>query len=178
MHDLGMSDEVALRPVREDDLPMLEGLTQDPEKTSEFEWFGWSDLRRWRRGWDENALISPDGGTLIVTCGDRPLGLVNWRYQPLRVPSSYCWEIGIILLPEARGRGYGTQAQRLVARYLFAHTTVHRIWAGTEVDNIAEQKALEKAGFTREGITRAIGWRDGAWRDGVIYSLLRTDPAV
>jgi hypothetical protein len=25
-----MSDEVALRPVREDDLPMLEELTQDP----------------------------------------------------------------------------------------------------------------------------------------------------
>jgi RimJ/RimL family protein N-acetyltransferase len=55
---------------------------------------------------------------------------------------------------------------------------VHRIWAGTEVGNIAEQKSLEKAGFTREGITRATGWRDGAWRDGVIYSLLRTDPAV
>jgi hypothetical protein len=53
--------------------------------------------------------------------------------------------------------------------------TVHRIWAGTEVDNIAEQRALEKAGFTREGITRATGWRDGAWRDGVIYSPLRTD---
>jgi RimJ/RimL family protein N-acetyltransferase len=83
-----------------------------------------------------------------------------------------------MLLPEARGRGHGTQAQRLLARYLFAHTTVHRIWAGTEVDNIAEQKALERAGFTREGITRATGWRDGAWRDGVIYSLLRTDPAV
>ena len=83
-----------------------------------------------------------------------------------------------MLLPEARGRGYGTQAQRLLVRYLFAHTTVHRIWAGTEVDNLAEQRALEKAGFTREGITRATGWRDGSWRDGVIYSVLRTDPAV
>ena len=57
-------------------------------------------------------------------------------------------------------------------------TTVHRIWAGTEVDNLAEQRALEKAGFTREGITRAAGWRDGAWRTGVIYSVLRTDPAM
>jgi L-amino acid N-acyltransferase YncA len=76
------------------------------------------------------------------------------------------------------GRGYGTQAQRLLARYLFAHTTAHRIWAGTQVGNLAEQRALEKAGFTREGVTRATGWRDGAWRDGVIYSLLRTDPAV
>ena len=172
-----MSDEVALRPVREDDLPMLEELTQEPEKTGEFQWFGWGELHRWRRAWDEHGLISPDGGTLIVTRGDQRLGLVNWRRQPL-TKAAYCWEIGIMLLPEARGRGYGTQAQRLLARYLFAHTTVHRIWAGTEVGNIAEQRALEKAGFTREGITRATGWRDGAWRDGVIYSLLRTDPAA
>ena len=68
-------------------------------------------------------------------------------------------------------------AQRLLVRYLFAHTTAHRIEASTEADNLAEQRALEKAGFTREGICRAAGWRDGAWRDGVIYSILRTDPA-
>jgi RimJ/RimL family protein N-acetyltransferase len=172
-----MSDEVALRPVREDDLPMLEELTQQPEKAGEFEWFGWFDLRHWRRGWNENGLISQDGGTLIVTYGGQRLGLVNWRRQPITGPTSYSWEIGIMLLPEARGLGHGTQAQRLLARYLFAHTTVHRIWAGTEVANIAEQRALEKAGFTREGILRAIGWRDGAWRDGVIYGLLRTDPS-
>lgn len=173
-----MTDEVALRPVREDDISMLEELTQNPERTGEFQWFGWGDLRHWRRGWEENALISPEGGTLIVTSGDQRLGLVDWRRHRMSVPSSYSWEIGIMLLPEARGRGYGTQAQLLLARYLFAHTTVHRIWAGTEVDNIAEQRALEKAGFTREGITRATGWRDGAWRDGLIYSMLRTDPAV
>ena len=127
-----VSDEVALRPVREDDLALLEDLTQNPEKTGEFEWFGWTDLWHWRRGWDENRLIGPDGGTLIVICGDQRLGLVNWRRQPITGPGSYCWEIGIVLLPEDRGRGYGTQAQRLLARYLFAHTTVHRIWAGTE----------------------------------------------
>jgi RimJ/RimL family protein N-acetyltransferase len=156
---------------------MLEELTQDPERTGEFEWFGWNELRHWRRGWDENGLIGKDGGTLVVASGGQRLGFVNWRRQHVTA-AGFCWEIGIILLPEARGKGIGTQAQRLLARYLFAHTTVHRIWAGTEVDNIAEQRALEKAGFTREGIARATGWRDGAWRDGVIYSLLRTDPPV
>ncbi|MCO6009325.1 GNAT family N-acetyltransferase [Actinoallomurus purpureus] len=90
--------------------------------------------------------------------------------------AAYCWSMGIGLLPEARGRGYGTEAHQLLARYLFAHTTVHRIEADTEVENIAEQRALEKAGFTREGVMRGCGWRDGAWRDGVTYSLLRTDP--
>ncbi len=83
--------------------------------------------------------------------------------------------MGIAILPGARGRGYGTQAHRLLARYLFAHTPVHRIEAATEAGNLAEQRALEKAGFTREGVIRGTGWRDGAWRDGVLYSLLRTD---
>jgi RimJ/RimL family protein N-acetyltransferase len=172
-----MDDEIILRLVREDDLPMLEELTQNPGKSGDFQWFGWSDLHRWRRGWDENGLISDEGGTLVVARADQRLGLVNWRKQQFR-KAVYCWQIGIVLLPESRGRGWGTQAQRLLARYLFAHTTAHRIWAATEVDNIAEQKSLEKAGFTREGIARATGWRDGAWRDGVIYSLLRTDPST
>ncbi len=174
---MGMDGQVALRPASEDDLAMLEELTQDPEQTGEFGWFGWFDRRRWRRGWDENGLLGPDGGTLIVVSGGERLGLVNWR-KDQTTPVGHSWEIGIALLPRARGRGYGTQAHRLLARYLFAHTTAHRIWAGTEVDNIAEQKALEKAGFTREGVMRGGGWRDGAWRDGVIYSLLRTDPPV
>jgi RimJ/RimL family protein N-acetyltransferase len=172
-----MDEEIALRLVREDDLPLLDELLQDPRMTGEYGWFGWFDVRRWRRGWDENQLIGPDGGTLIVTRGEQPLGLVNWRRQQT-TPAAYAWEIGIRLRPDACGHGYGTQAQRLLARYLFAHTTVHRIWAATEADNMAERKSLEKVGFTREGVLRGIGWRDGAWRDGVLYSLLRTDPPV
>ena len=166
-----------LQLVREDDLTVLEALTQDQETTGEFQWFGWTSLRRWRRGWAEDGLISPDGGTLMVARDDKRLGLVNWRRRQI-TPAAYCWEIGVIMLPHARGRGDGTEAHRLLARYLFAHTTAHRIEAGTEVDNVAEQRALEKAGFTREGVMRGTGWRNGSWRDGVLYSLLRTDPAV
>ena len=65
-----------------------------------------------------------------------------------------------------------------MVRYLFAHTTVHRIAAATEAGNIAEQKVLEKTGFTREDVMRGIRWRDGAWRDEVLYSILRTDPLI
>ena len=170
-----MSNQLELRPAGEDDLPLLRKLTQDPAVTGEFGWFGWFDPRRWHRGWDENGLIGPDGGTLLVVRGAEPLGMVNWRRHQA-TPAAHCWEMGIALLPEARGHGHGTQAHRLLVRYLFAHTAVHRVEAATDVDNIAEQRALEKAGFTKEGVTRGIGWRDGAWRDGVTYSLLRTDP--
>jgi RimJ/RimL family protein N-acetyltransferase len=172
-----MGDHLALRPPREEDLTIIEKLTQDPETTGEFAWFGWHDPLRWRRRWAENQLLGDVGGVLMVVRGDRPLGFVNWRRHQAAVAAFY-WEIGIAMLPGACGHGDGTQAHRLLARYLFAHSTAHRIEASTETANLAERRALEKAGFTAEGVARAIGWRDGQWRDGVTYSLLRTDPAA
>ena len=171
-----MDDDVALRLVAEADLPLLERLTQDPESAGEFAWLGWYKLTRFRQWWAENRLIGDDIGVLMVDRDGDRLGFVTW-YKVSGTPGYYYWNIGIALLPEARGKGFGTQAQRLLARYLFAHTTVQRIEAATEVGNVAEQRALEKAGFTREGVHRSTSWRDGAYRDGVWYSMLRGDQA-
>ena len=168
-----MDEVVALRPVAEEDLPFLERLTQDPDAAGEYAWAGWRNLLRFRQGWAEDRLVGEDGGVLLIARGGERLGFVSW-FQ-VDFPPSYYWSMGIALLPEARGKGYGTQAQRKLAQYLFKHTTVQRIEASTEVGNVAEQRALEKAGFTREGVLRSVGWRDRAYRDGVWYSMLRTD---
>ena len=77
----------------------------------------------------------------------------------------------------------GSQAQWLLARYLFAHTQVNRIEATTEITNVGEQRALEKAGFIREGVLRGATFRVGRWHDQIIYSVLRdevelSDPAT
>jgi RimJ/RimL family protein N-acetyltransferase len=58
---------------------------------------------------------------------------------------------------------------------LFSTTPCNRVWAGTDVDNIAEQRALERVGLQREGRVRGAGFRDGAWRDGFIYGIVRRD---
>jgi RimJ/RimL family protein N-acetyltransferase len=173
-----MSDDasVILRPAREDDLPLLERFCADPEAAGPFAWFGWSDPGRFRRRWAENGLLGPDGGQLIVEAGsDGAAGFVSWRKMTAG-PTAYYWNMGIQLAPEARGRGIGTRAQLLLVRYLFANTPAQRIQADTDSENIAEQRALEKAGFSRDGILRGIVFRDGRWRDGVLYSVLRDDP--
>jgi RimJ/RimL family protein N-acetyltransferase len=168
--------DVALVPAVEDDLTIIERLTQDPEATGEFAWFGWHDPLRWRRGWTEDRLLGDNGAVLMVVRDSKRAGFVSWRRQQAG-RAAYRWEIGIALAPEARGRGIGTRAQLELVRYLFAHTTAHRIQATTETGNVAEQRALERAGFTREGVLRGVGWRDGEWRDGLMYSILRTDPS-
>ncbi|NJP96220.1 GNAT family N-acetyltransferase [Nonomuraea sp. FMUSA5-5] len=165
---------VRLRPVEEDDLPFLHRLTSDPDGAGEFQWYGFQDPRRLRRRWEESGMLSDDGGLLIIADGDEAIGFVSWSRQ-VATRISHSWSMGLIVAPEHRGKGHGTHAQKLLARYLFDHSTVNRIEASTEITNVAEQRALEKAGFTREGVLRGAGFRAGQWHDGVLYSMVRAD---
>ncbi|MFF4417387.1 GNAT family N-acetyltransferase [Streptosporangium sp. NPDC001559] len=167
-------DQVTLRPIVAEDLETLERFSVEPEAAGLFGWLGWSDPGRWRQLWEENRFLDAEGGRLLVVHDAERLGFVTWR-RILTARTSYCWNLGIALLPEARGRGFGTRAQRLLVEYLFAHTQVVRVEAVTEDANLAEQRALEKAGFTREGVLRGYSFRNGHWRDGVIYSVLRDE---
>lgn len=169
-----MDSQVTLRPVSEDDLPWLASLRDGPAATGQHEWHGWSDPQRERKQWAESGLLGENGGTLIVLHGTDRVGTVSWR-KVRTGPAAYNWAIGIGLPPEFRGRGYGSAAQRLLVRYLFAHTQFNRVEATTEITNVAEQRALEKAGFTREGILRGTTFRQGQWRDMVMYSVLRDE---
>ena len=90
-------------------------------------------------------------------------------------PRSGAWMLGIELAPGARGQGYGTEAQRLLADWLFATTPANRIEASTDVENTAEARSLEKAGFIREGIARGAQFRAGAYHDLVLFARLRGD---
>jgi RimJ/RimL family protein N-acetyltransferase len=119
-----------------------------------------------------------NGMLIIERIADRaPIGTVGWRrvtvYGPS--PTSDAWQIGIELIPSARGQGLGAEAQRLVADYLFAATDISRVEASTDVANAAEQRALEKAGYAREGVMRRAQFRGGAYHDLAYYSRLRDD---
>ena len=169
-----MDGQVTFRPVLEDDLSWLASLTNDPAAIGPYEWHGWGDPQGLRKSWAESGLLSDDGGVLIVLHGTDRVGVVDWhKVSTGRAASN--WAIGIGLATEFRGRGYGSEAQQLLVRYLFAHTPVNRVEATTEITNVAEQRALEKAGFTREGTLRGASFRQGRYRDYVIYSVLRAE---
>lgn len=103
-------------------------------------------------------------------------GSVSW-HAVQHGPSSTAraLNIGISLLPERCGRGLGTAAQAGLATCLFAYTLAERLGASTDLDNLTEQRALEKAAFQREGVARHAQFRAGQWHDVVIYSRLRGD---
>ncbi|MEV5803171.1 GNAT family N-acetyltransferase [Streptomyces collinus] len=171
-----MSDEITLRPVTADDLDLYEREFSGPEGTGPYQWFGFGSPAALRRRFAETGLLGPDGGVLSVAEAGRTVGRVEWFASTWGRPAtSTCWTLAIGLVPAARGRGTGTRAQRLVSEYLFDHTRAERIQAWTDCANRAEQRALEKAGFVREGVLRSAQWRGGQWHDQVIFSLLRAD---
>lgn len=166
--------DVSLRPMRAADLDLFEEAARDSEGAGELQWFGFRAWNALRRQFAEDGLLAQDGGRLTVEAGGRPVGYVRWStmlWGP--AATSWCWHLAIALLPDARGHGVGTEAQRQLADYLFAHTRAERLEAVTDATNVAEQRALEKAGFEREGVLRRAQWRDGRFHDQVMYSRLR-----
>ena len=164
---------VNLRPVRVGDLATLNSLVDEEDDPWNF--FGFRPSNTWERRFAENGLISEENGTLVIEDeAGTVLGDISWRavhYGPTTASRAY--NIGISLLAQHRGRGYGSAAQAEVARYLFRTTAVQRVEASTDIENVAEQRALEKSGFQREGVLRRAQHRAGDWHDMVVYSLLR-----
>jgi [ribosomal protein S5]-alanine N-acetyltransferase len=130
----------------------------DPSSRGPYLSSGFRSPRARRRRWEEDGWLGADSSQLAVALPDGTLaGIVGRRSIPTAGPEVGCLEIGALLLPEHRGQGRGTAAQRLLVEYLFATTLANRLQAITNVENIAEQRALESIGFRREGIMR------GAW---------------
>lgn len=81
----------------------------------------------------------------------------------------------IALLAKEAGRGFGTEATRLIVDHLFA-VGVHRIGLEVFAFNPRARRVYEKVGFVLEGTMRdALLW-DGQWVDAELMAILATDP--
>jgi RimJ/RimL family protein N-acetyltransferase len=170
---------IRLRPLTIDDLDAISRLYLEPEVATEPNWFGFQPGGPERRQAQvaSGETITERSGVLAITDADGTLvGEVSWHQADNSTPpNGRCWNVGIFVLPEARGKGYGSAAQRAIAEYLFSHTPAVRVEASTEAANLAEQRALHKAGYTREGVLRKAVFRGGSYRDMVMFSILRDE---
>ena len=170
-----IGERVRLRTVRRADLETLQAWHNDPEAAGSYNMFALQRADGMAERFEEHGFIAETHGMLLVVSpGDELLGSVTW-HQVAYGPNSgsRTFNFGISLAPTHRGKGYGTEAQRLLAGYLFDTFPIVRVEASTDITNLPEQRSLEKAGFTREGVLRKAQWRAGEWHDLVVYSKLR-----
>ncbi|MGB6771513.1 MAG: GNAT family protein [Candidatus Dormiibacterota bacterium] len=174
---MSVPERVNLRPLAEADVDVLDRLENDPLAVGQHMWSGFRDPKMRRRRWEEDGCLGASWSMLAIASPDGAMvGAVVWWPHDVVGPTGGCFELGCLVLPDFRGQGLAARAQRALADYLFETTLANRIQALTDVDNKAERRSLERAGFQLEGILRGAGFLGGGWRDGALYARLRDDP--
>jgi len=72
-------------------------------------------------------------------------------------------------------KGVGGEAANLIISHGFKSLNLNRIYCGTSETNMGMQKLALKAGFKKEGISRAAIYKDGKYRNVINYGLLGDD---
>jgi RimJ/RimL family protein N-acetyltransferase len=164
---------VRLRGVREDDLPALAKWEMDPGRmATQSNWVvPPSEAAAKERIAKWSANEKDDLGFAIETLDDPPVLAGNIGLWGAR-PKDRCATLGIALGREYVGRGYGTDAVRVIVGYGFREMGLHRIQLGVAPFNPAGIRAYEKAGFVEEGRLRESVLHDGRWYDEVLMSIL------
>lgn len=172
-HPFLIGDRLYLRGIEEDDL-----------RGPYFQWFNDQEGDRYTNhasfpnsmtrmtAFFERVAQGPNDLVLAIVLkdGDRHIGNValhniNWQHRraELRI---------VVGEPDMRGKGYGSEAMKLLLRHAFEKLNLHRVYLGVRADHAAAIRAYEKCGFVIEGRLRQEYLRGGVWHDAVRMGLL------
>ncbi|HEY7719131.1 MAG TPA: GNAT family protein [Pedococcus sp.] len=174
-------ERVVLRPFEDADLPAMAAAIADPEvgrltgsvhTTADLAApHDLAVLRRWYSTRNEQV------DRLDLAVVDRATGacvgevvLNEWE------PDNLSCNFRILLGPDGRDRGLGTEATRLVVDHALDALGLHRVSLEVYAFNPRARRAYEKAGFVVEGVRRDALRFDGEFVDAVVMSRLATDP--
>lgn len=156
-------ERVLLRPGRPEDTEALIRIRNEPEVARRW---GFEDIEDEIReqfiGVEEGFVIEVEGGII---------GAI--QYHEEEDPMYRHAGMDIFLATSHHGKGLGTEAIRVLARYLIEERGHHRLTIDPAADNVAAIRAYEKVGFRRVGIMRKYErGPDGAWHDGLLMDML------
>ena len=157
-------DDIARSHEFVNDLETMRGVTSGMLYPSSFE-----DETRWAdgqssytRGEYQFGVETLDGGVFIGRCG---FIRVDWKNRLA--------ELGILIGDKNyRGRGFGSDAVRVLCGFGFGELNLHKIKASVFDFNAGALRAYEKCGFVREGRLVSELFREGAYHDVIEMGLL------
>lgn len=167
------SETVRLRPMQESDLPHFQ------------KWLADAELRRWIGSVDKQPTMEEefewyvgrrqDPDAVLWTMETADGALLGSTELRLSVNNRRA-EVGIAIFDrEYWGKGFGTDALRLVLEYAFRELELNRVELTTDHDNARAIRSYEKCGFVSEGVLREHRIIEGKPSDSVQMAILRDD---
>lgn len=167
-------DRIYLRRIRLDDVSKLYcSWMNDPEVNkyleSRFYRHSLKTLRNYVcdiRKDKNNAFFA-----IMLKNGNRHIG--NIKLGPINIVHRFA-DIGIIIgEKDCWGKGYATDAIRLIVKYAFEKLNLHKVTAGCYVPNKGSLGAFKKAGFIQEGVRKNHCYCKGKFVDDILLGLVR-----
>ena len=165
---------VKLTSLRADDLPAMFGWINDRElvlRNGSYRPVG--EARH--RDWFESVQRREDTVIFGIRLreDDRLIGSCQLHgISPIHRAAELQIRIGD---PALHGKGYGTDAVRLLLDFAFRDLNLRRVYLHVFGDNAAAVRTYEKAGFVREGLLRGAAYVDGKYLDVLVMAILREE---
>jgi aminoglycoside 6'-N-acetyltransferase len=152
---------VVLRNTSAADAPRLTSIRSEPEIE-----------RRWGVLEDgEMEEFVTDEHSFAIELDGEVIGAV--QFDEVEDPMYRSANIDLYLTTPRHGQGLGSEAVRILARYLIEERGHHRLTIDPATDNAAAIRAYEKVGFRPVGVMRSYErGPDGTWHDGLLMEML------
>ena len=98
------------------------------------------------------------------------IGMIDPRIEGMKVG------IGYVAARAYWGKGYVTEAIHAIIDWAFRQSSIFRVYATMDVENVASQRVLEKVGMQREGVLRKYIAHPNISeipRDSYIYAIVK-----
>ncbi len=125
----------------------------------------WYDRQRESNNSYSFAIETLEDSIYIGGCG---INKYDWKNGTV--------EVGIFIgNAQFRGKGYGTDAMKVLIDFIFNHTNINRIQLSLFSFNERAYKSYLKCGFKEEGRLRQRIFRYGEYHDEIVMGLLREE---
>jgi ribosomal-protein-alanine N-acetyltransferase len=163
---------VVLREFRMDDIDDALSVVGDDEVTR---WLSFDSRHReatraMLAGATERAQLDPRTEYYLAVAlpeDDRVIG-----FGRLGLNGVQAAKLGYAIKASEWGKGYATEAARLLLDFAFGPLGLHRVSAAIGPDNDASIALVKRLGLTHEGRLRDHVFTNGAWRDSLLFSVL------
>lgn len=104
-----------------------------------------------------------------------PIGILHLGGLAPRVAHNRNTDIGVGVMKQYRGQGYGSEAIVWALDWAFRSAGMHRVGIGAFSFNTGALSLYERLGFKVEGRKREGMWYDGGWHDIVELGMVESE---
>ncbi len=166
--------DIAFRVIEKEDLEILRKLHNDPTTWTNLFNIDFVD-EEGQLEWWQNLHKKKDDKRYVICFADKPAEIIGrLRIQNINYLHNNC-EVGVDIMPEYRGKGYGKKSYEMLLEFLFKHFNMNMVYLKVADFNPNAKKLYEKVGFKETGRLPQFYYRHGKYWDYVLMSITRDE---